>query len=765
MKTSKKYLRVLLCAVASIAILVAMGSVALAQDVPTVTLPGTVELMGEFEAPMTYTLVAQDDKTAMYADMEDGYFYLQDLATGKQWHSTPIEDIVDVDNDPTSGLTRSAIRSQLEIKYIERASEMWATREESADSYTECILSEDGDVEVTTIENGIKCVYYFALLEVKIPVTYVLKDGYLEASIPNDGEDKIIDAPEGTDGYAVLSVNLLPSFGAGSWKDTGYLFLPDGSGTLVYYNNNRPYDYRRPVYGEDKQIIPSEQSTITEEIRLPVFGMVEDGASLMGVITEGDAVADITAITGSESCGYNAASSVFNYRKRTSQFNMFNKLQVYQMVENTQGVKAYTVRYYTATGDKADYIGMAETYRNYLIDEKGLTKKDTAPSLHVDLQGFYETPASFLGVIPYTDQVPLTTYEQAQKIVADLQKAGIDKLSLQYTGWSNNGIENAKLPKAATPVSVLGGKNAFADLQSALKKAGVSFAPTVDLLSFTKGGNGVSANAGGIRSVFGKTVKQPKFMLSVYVTKLKSANTMYLTASKMNEVANRYLTSLKEQGIQSVDLSDFASLCYSNYFLKDTKHRTEHMQTTVDVLKAYQAAGVKVTVSEANAYALPYVDVIVDMPTHSSGYNLFDEDVPFYQAVIHGYIPCATASITQTPNPTYTYLTAVEGGVQLRYAGIYEEAGELFDTDYNHLYGSTWSLWKGKAVEQYTKYQPILEKTHDKTIVAHAKVADKVYMTEFDGGIRVYVNYNDERVVVDGVEIAANDFEAMEVSA
>ena len=185
----------------------------------------------------------------------------------------------------------------------------------------------------------------------------------------------------------------------------------------------------------------------------------------------------------------------------------------------------------------------------------------------------------------------------------------------------------------------------------------------------------------------------------------------------------------------------------------------------VAALKAYQDAGIKVTVQNANAYALPYVNVVTDVPTVSSGYDIFDEDVPFYQALLHGYVPYTTRSITQTPNPGVTYLTAVESGSQLQYNAIHANSGDLFDTEYNYLYGSTWTLWKDTAAKQYAEYQPLLEKVHDQEIVNHAQVAENVFVTEYQNGVKVAVNYNAQDVVVEGNTVPAQSFCEWEVIA
>ncbi len=758
MKSLLKHLRVLLCMMLIAALVLSMGGIVLAdeaQDADETVTDTDIESETEEGAVINYELVAQNDKLALYAEKSTGYFYMENLETGKKWYSIP----VDVEQDPyTVGLESTNMRSHIVVEYISREREIWADYAQSTNSYIDSL--EQGGVTVTSITNGIKVLYHFPILDITVPVTYVLKDEYLEASI-------LIDEIKDDKEYAIINIALLPVFGAGNWEDEGYLFVPDGSGALVHFNNQRKMtqNYRVPIYGPDKQEVAETKNTTTQDVKLPVFGTVVKDQALMGLVEKAEASSELTVLTGHSKSGYNAVSTIFNYRLLTSQYNMYNRRRINQMVSLDHGTDTYTVRYYPLNGDDADYIGMAKTYREYLIEEKGFTKKETAPSLHVNFVGAYETPASFLGIIPYTKKIPLTTYEQAQAIVADLQQAGITELSAQYTGWSNNGITNVKIPKAAAPLSVLGGKKGFAALCDGLKSANVALSTTVDLLTFSKSGNGINATKHGIRTIFGKTIKQPQYILSNHITKLNSANTMYLSATKLTDVADRYLKSLKANDLTAVDLGNIAQYCYSNYYEDDMIYRTVSAEKVVSILKAYQDVGIKVTAQNVNAYALPYVDVVTDVPTVSSGYDIFDEDVPFYQAVLHGYVPYTTSSVTQTPNPVTTYLTAVEGGSQLRYNAIHANAGDLFDTPYNYLYGSTWSLWKDAVAKQYAEYQPLLNKVHDQTIVEHGQVAKNVFVTEYENGVKVAVNYNEQDVVVEGKTVPALGFCEWEVIA
>ena len=60
--------------------------------------------------------------------------------------------------------------------------------------------------------------------------------------------------------------------------------------------------------------------------------------------------------------------------------------------------------------------------------------------------------------------------------------------------------------------------------------------------------------------------------------------------------------------------------------------------------------------------------------------------------------------------------------------------------------------------KKHSQYQPLLEKIYDKTIVDHKEVKKNVTLTEYDNGVKVYVNYTDADVTVDGIKVSAKNF-------
>ncbi len=699
--------------------------------------------------PVGYEQVAQSNGVTLYVNYETGHFYLENANTGKQWFSVPLD--VEYDEISKGASIRGAVRSEMIISYVSEQEMATAEYAQEANS------NADSEITISAIDDGIRVDYYFYAVGITVPVEYKLEDGLFYASVLVN--DVIEDST-----FMLIDINLLPAFGAGNWATDGYLFVPDGCGALVKFNNGIQLSsqYKAMIYGDDMSVVPETQVTYTETLRLPVFGTLLGNDTLMGIVTQGDGASSLTVINGHERCGYNAVSSIFHYRVMQSQYNLFNKRKVNLIAEPDFGIESYQVRYTPLDGDQADYVGMASAYREYLVEEKGLTKVDSQPKFHLETVGFFEQDATFLGIIPYTKRVALTTYEECQTILEGLKEVGISDVSVRYVGFNSNGIDNQKLPKSAKPIGVLGGSKGWQSLKAYADAEGVALMPEVDLLTFRKNGNGVSKRKSGIRSVFGKITYRARYMLSTYVTKLHTDNAALLSPEQISKATDRYLASLQKQKMDAVSLSTLGEYCYSNFYLTNQHYRSTYPQTIAAALQKYKEAGVEMTFDGGNAYVLPYASLITNVPMNSSHYDIYYKDVPFYQTVLHGYIPYTTKSIPQTADSTVAYLSAVETGTELSYIGIHEEASQLFDTEYNYLYGTTWTLWKDVAAEQYEKYMPLLKEIHNQTIVQHEEVAEKVFVTGYANGIQVAVNYNTEDVTLQGQVIPAKGFSKCE---
>lgn len=176
----------------------------------------------------------------------------------------------------------------------------------------------------------------------------------------------------------IYRIILSPFFAsAENTAQEDYLFVPSGSGTLIYprdWSADTSYTASYPVYGTDlvSESIKSGNVNNTEPVRLPVFGAKTGADAVCGIIEDGAECASIECNVGNTSYGYSSAYAAFQIRGFFS--NTYSK--------NTVSSKL-SVSYYPLAGENANYIGMADRYRKYLAEKYGLkeTTGDTALSL------------------------------------------------------------------------------------------------------------------------------------------------------------------------------------------------------------------------------------------------------------------------------------------------------------------------------------------------------------------------------------------------
>ncbi len=722
-----------------------------------------------------YQEVASSDTLSLVADLRadgTGNFAVKNLNNGYVWYSNP--NTLAYDGIAGGSEEERFCQSQIIVGYVFAQDEVESARV----NYFE---TENRTLDIQTIENGIKVVYTYQLenivekevngeivLEEKeptkavIPVEYTLENDHFSAKVD-------IGNIQFSSDIIVTDINLLPYFGAGLWTEEGYLFVPDGSGALISFNGKASSEsavtqYEEFVYGDDMSIIDSDLTSLaTETIRMPVFGIIngQDNA-LLGVIDEGAAAGSILASPSTKEKVYCTANAKANIRL-TSFTKMFAgrgsnaEQEIFRLSENPTDFKSFKVDYYMLNGDNANYVGMANKYRQHLIDNEMLNKVDMKkPALNVDLYGAIDVKANVLG-FTYRKLKALTTYEEATEIAKSLKAAGVDNLALRYKGWANNGITNKGIATKAKLIGLLGGSGDYKDFTEYAKKQGIEVFNDVELTTFTSGKSKYAS-----KTAYAEVYNKYQYLRSVYAYDLNGYAKMMLNPKYIYGNAEKYINSFKKQS-NNISISDLAQNVYSHLKRGELQYRTKYVTEAEKVLKLADKENLTIATEKANSYAFKYSDKIYMAPIYSSGYTMIDSEIPFYQIVLHGYIPMTGEAMVQSTDSQVTYLKCVESGIELLWSGIHEKSEELSDTIYDDLYGSQYTLWRDDAVEKYNEYyKNVLEKIYDKPIVNHKEVLPEVTLTEYEN-MKVYVNYNNEAVKVDGLKIEPMSFNYKEV--
>lgn len=719
---------------------------------PDHTISGEVSALAAMPEGSDYSmLVAENDNFQLLAN-EDGKVAVVSKITGTTWHSNPLAA------DPkAAGINKTNMNSQLYITYASEAGKT-TTKNSTTDCVNKKWLTYEG------VENGIRFNYDFQVAGILIPLEYVLEEDGLRVSVIVD------EVQEGSKGQMLTEVSILPFFGAMSTDSNGYTLVPDGSGALIYHNNEKAIygAYKQQVYGRDRALVIDTLLVQEETARLPVFGITNRSSGFLAVIEDGDSVATVNAMTSGTINSYNNVYASFRFRPYTMgtfyQGNTYahdgvGDSQQTLMLPSVQPVNLdYAIKYFLLEKENLSYVDMAQTYRDYLIAEEGLTSRvspDSAP-MYVELLGGITKEDVVLGVkIPVLQK--LTTFDEAQTILTSLMDGGVDDVVVKYAGWQKGGIES-EIPAQITFEGKLGGKKGYEALKSFADENGVELFMDFDVLNFYESGNGFSTFTDSVQTI----EKTPTYLY----------NYNYNTLQKYNEGRWRLLTprlavaavdkALADQEAllgAAVSLSTLGEMVYSDFTNKS--NGLDCANTRQLWTEAFQLADERteqLMTDGGNAYSLPYVSHVYSAPLDCTMYDIQDEAVPFFQIVLHGYVSYSTEPLNLSSNPQRMVLKAVETGSSLSACLMAAENHVLADTNYVSVYSGNYETWIPTLTEAYARVSGVLSEVADAVIVGHERLQTNVYRTDYSNGTVVYVNYGAKPVEIDGQTVGAMDF-------
>ena len=698
-----------------------------------------------------YQLVSDSENVSLCVNPSNGKFFLEDKIGRKRWYSTP----QNIESDNISkGSLRQEIQSEIILEYIYCVDENSNTMLRRANSKTACSAADSLSVE--RIDKGVKITYDFKELEIRVRVEYTLENDVFKATVLAD------EVEDGTKSYLV-NLSLLPYFGAAGATENGYMFIPDGSGAIVRFNNGiiQSEEYEKPVYGNDSVCVKKSGTSRTENILVPVFGTVCDsGAALMGVITKGGGAAAIAAVNGNADSYYNTVYSKMNYRIY-SQENSFYKNNTTNVIStvthNEFDTEKYEVGYYFLSGENANYNGMVGKYREYLKEKYNLTAKSTAPSLALDVYGVLSEKTTSFG-ITYNKKRLLTDFTEAEKITEELKAAGADNLAVRYIGWSNNGVFNSEIMSDAAPLGILGGKKDFKSLCEYLNKNNIEFYPEVDTVTYAKSGSGVSVNSDSAKSPNGSKALQYAYS-SVSFGILEDVKPWVLLKPELyNKATQKIIGNLEKIGVTSVSFSGFGDNLYSDFSKNGGTYRTKSVEYIEKTLSEAKKRVDGIAVSGGNIYAAVYSDRVYELPVNSSGYAIFEYDIPFVQMALHGYVKYTTPYMKQSADINTAFLKAVESGSDLLFSCVGDDSYKLSETRLSDLFSSEFSMWKDEAVKYYSEIKKISAETENAAIISHECIEKDFYKVLYSNGAAIYVNYSGEQKSVGNKTVAAGGY-------
>ncbi len=588
---------------------------------------------------------------------------------------------------------------------------------------------------------------------INITVVYRLDGNRLVVEIPNE---EIAYKDE----YPLTKISLLPYFGAGSTADTGYLFVPEGSGAVINFNNGKSEQsaYYADVYGWDYD---QKRDVVVDETRVavPVYGIANGDSSFVSILEEYSTIATIRADVSGRRHSYNYAYASYEIiHGDTMDISAKSDRTIMAFEKNVpEGSIVQSYTFFEGT----DYVDMAEIYRDYLQKKYPELKKvaETELPVAVEFLGAIDRIKQIMG-FPVKRPDVLTSFAEAKEMLEEMTADGYENLSVRYTGWMNGGVTHS-LAKDIDLTSGMGGKKALTALMDYANSNGIN----IYLSGYAENAYDSNIFDGFLRS------RDSAKYISREITELPAYSTIWFADMSVKRAATYHLLrpsvcievmqSLAETAAKyeaGVGFEDIGYLLSADYNPKRTVTREESMKMQMEALAKIKASGTNVMISAGNEYALPYADIITNVDLEGKDYLILDYTVPFYEIALHGLVNYTGDAINLSGNALDSVLKCAETGAGLSFAFMKASGDTLQNTEYMDYFGADYEQWKEWAKDYYLRYKEEMAGLNNQYITDHDVLAEGVTATTYENGTVVYVNYNTKAYTDGTLTVPAKDY-------
>jgi len=680
--------------------------------------------------------IAENERFELKLNDSNGVFAVYDKQTDSIWQSNQANW---QSESKISGTAKEALNAQLQIKCYNKKDRQFI----SLNSYSHS-CAKDG-YSYKKCKNGFSATYKFTDYDITVGIDVVLTKDGISASIKKKNFSD-------TEAVRVHEIALLPYFLSANENDSGYIFVPDGSGAVISLNKSvgDTTEYSSRVYG--KSLSYNTNLSKAVEVLLPVYGIQKNGAACLAVIEKGDALAEIKASVKGQVNNTNTVYTSFILRDYyfysagaygASEFDVFEKGEIKQ--------EEYKIAYSFLKKGKTEYYDMANTFKEKYLKS---VKSDRNYTAIVDVLAATRKTKSFLGV-PVTQTEVMTSSDELSKILADFEKNGIKDLAVRYNGVSDSELKY-KVYDSLKIDSKVGSIEKIDKVASSQKKIGNKLYITYNPVQFVKGFFTSSKNIS--RDLLGQYITIEPYRVSG-VKDDDGKKTVLLMPNSFLEKTEKLSKSVKDNSF-GLSPTVITTRFYSDY----SKH-SGNAQYTVEKFSEGLSEIKKnngLMTDSATYYALFYSQVNTNAPKSSSEYDLFDSSVPFYEIALSGKLTFSYASLNLSADNNAEYLKCIETGAVPKYSFYWRDKSLLRDSIDTDWYSGNFNEWKKEAFNQIEEYKKFSEKVGNREIVSHKKLADGVYETLYKSGVTAIVNYTNADYTYNNNTVSAEDYLLLE---
>jgi len=607
--------------------------------------------------------------------------------------------------------------------------------------------------------------------------------------------------------YKLSNISFLPYGGAADTNNEGFIFYPDGSGSIIRLQDilGTQFTSTNSMYGQD-YVYQTISGANKEIMRFPGFGMVETTTKkeeytdvevwiddngdeqteeviktrdiktshgYFGLITEGATLSKLTVVNGGALHMFASVYTSFNPRPKDSYTldgGISAGTDAMWTVESKRKYSGnYKLQIFILDDEHSSHVGMANVYRDYLESQGAITKLESDGNedipLYLETLGALETTKTVLG-IPIDTTIALTSFVRVKEILETFKSNNINNVKVILSGINNGGL----IPYVATQFKIEDALEeghddvdgiTFEDLVKYANENKFQLFPDFDFALALRDElfDGFTAKEDLSQTINGEIALMREYdpVWQAFVV----GDYFIISPNTMNRLYEGVYKDYKGYNVGGIAVQSLGNVLCSDFNEDDPLNREDSRKIVTKLLAKIKEENGRVLVSGGNSYVLPYVTDIVNMPIEDSRYKHAKASVPFLGMVLHGYKEYSGEPINLAGNYNYTLLKTIESGASPYYTVAYDNTSELKEySTYSSLqkyYSIKYSILVRDLIDTYRKLNSALSSVKYSTIVNHEFLDDeyKIVRVTYDNGDVFYLNYllKDYTLTVDGKKI------------
>jgi len=609
------------------------------------------------------------------------------------------------------------------------------------------------DVEMDNAEFGVEV--NLEQPTFRIGIQYLVTDEGLDVSII---ANSIQEDPK----FPIAYIDLLPHFTAGDTTVDGYMIIPDGSGAIMQFNNDKQYypSFTKRIYGPDKAYIDSIKPESHESILLPMYGII-DSTNQTGMLVTVEQGAGQTYIAADVSRRIDSFNRIFfkAYLRESQYVTIGSGWNRYEYIKwSKERVRDdFTYRYICLDASETSYSAVAKKYQAKIIAENNLTpiNPNNQVSVNVELIGAYGYRQFVLGV-GFQAYDSMTKYAEAIEILDALKSLGIADMNVIYDGWQEKGFTQIS-PSVMRMSTQLGSRRAFAEFKAYLEQNRFDLFLYYNFSEYNEFHEAFGKTHYTTRNVGGDFAEFYPYDLATNEFDLRKDSAVVISPKHYRHFMETFVKNYtRVTKLDSVAFAGLGSILSGDYKKHSEFFRESAITEHIAALEIAKAKGISnITLFAPFAFSFPYATNALAVPQQASKYEIFDYTIPFYQLVVSGLFEFSGESVNGTieQGVDWHIMKAIETGSNLAFILSYEDSKKLLTTDYTQYYFTYYQNWLTIIESMVSELNGL--GIYGGVLESHEILGTNIFEVRYSNGITIVLNYSNLPVDVGGIMVPA----------